>query len=376
MLMLIFTYHQVMPAFLDFLFPFGRQEYAHDFHFSGFRECTRLTSVDRGLNIPELGRSGREIQMCYNLKSAEPSKSQRDWPWSIRHCALHHSYDIETGRAHWIIIKGNRVIRDRIKIATKDQCPTEGSASQATDHAFCATLQIHMLLCEWSCENWRWYINFIDDEFQAMTGRTLTSIVDTPSSPISEAPLSPHTQHTPLRVDTNLSSAPSEKTLVQSFSPDKKSILPQPEAQSVIDESFEPSAGLSRGMECNQQPEFSFSDLQKIQHLETKSNEILLVLKTNMNVLAEMRQHYHSFTECENWPQNLQTRSKGDVVRFERRIAVMENDHRMQQWRMETLLRLLADRKSLVKANSSYYKGRAADLIAGLRYPRIPKYGS
>src|SRR5688572_3951480 len=76
------THHQVMPAFLDFIFPFGLQEYLQDFYFSGFREDTRLLST--GLIIPNLGRSGREIRLCYSLKSVEASNGNTSWPWSIR----------------------------------------------------------------------------------------------------------------------------------------------------------------------------------------------------------------------------------------------------------------------------------------------------
>ena len=74
MLTLVFTYHQVLPSFLDFLFPFGNQQYAQDFHFSGFKYEDRFSDADSGLRIPELGWSGRDFQFCYNLKSKEPSK--------------------------------------------------------------------------------------------------------------------------------------------------------------------------------------------------------------------------------------------------------------------------------------------------------------
>jgi hypothetical protein len=95
----VLTYHQVMPNFLDFLFPFGHQEYAEDFYFSGFREDTRLLLSDGGLKIPEFGRSGLEIRMCYSLKSVEPWKAKRDWPWAVRQTALYHSFDIVTGKS-------------------------------------------------------------------------------------------------------------------------------------------------------------------------------------------------------------------------------------------------------------------------------------
>jgi hypothetical protein len=72
MLMFVFTYYQIMPDFLDFIFPFGKQLYTQDFHFSGFRHEERLSEDDRGLNLSHLGRSGRDVRMCYSLKSVEP----------------------------------------------------------------------------------------------------------------------------------------------------------------------------------------------------------------------------------------------------------------------------------------------------------------
>ena len=97
-----------MPAFLDFLFPFGQQKYQKDFHSTGFRHETRLDEVDRGLALPDLGRSGRTLQLCYSLKSVEPSKTGNK-EWTIRQTALYHSFDMESDRAVWFIIKANQI---------------------------------------------------------------------------------------------------------------------------------------------------------------------------------------------------------------------------------------------------------------------------
>jgi hypothetical protein len=47
MLTEVLTYHQVMPAYLDFILPFGGQERRKDVHCSGFRRETLLTK-ERG----------------------------------------------------------------------------------------------------------------------------------------------------------------------------------------------------------------------------------------------------------------------------------------------------------------------------------------
>jgi hypothetical protein len=381
--MMIFSYHQVMPAALDFIFPFGRQGYAQDFHFSGFRQDTCLAEFERGLRIPELGRSGLGVQLCYSLKSVEASQSQPEWPWSIRQCAIHHSLDLESGRATWIVIKGDQLIKTRFRSAMRSLGWPEKSAFRMVDRCFAATLAFHLILCEWSGESWRWYINFLDEEFQALTRRTLLSMVDRPSSPITGAPSSPRTPRTSsrvttgfssagktrvktslssrmskkLRVNTNLSNPFSEKTLVQ---PDHA-----PRSRFSDFHTLPLSKPPSNSPEVPNeevQPEFSFSDLQKINFIEEKANETLLVLKTNINVLTELREHYRFIVDSEYFPQELNSKCKGDVLRFDKRIAVVANDHRMYQSRVETLVRLLDARKNLASLSSSYLTQQYADL--------------
>ena len=136
MLMSVLTYHQDMPAFMDFLIRLGLQEYPQDFDFSGFRQQTTLSDFDRGLRIPEVGRSGRGYQLCYSLKAVEQSKSQAEWPWSIRQTAIHHSFDVHHGRANWIVIKGDQLMKNRIRLAIKDTDLTGASDLHCIDRAF------------------------------------------------------------------------------------------------------------------------------------------------------------------------------------------------------------------------------------------------
>src|SRR2546423_15552359 len=41
--------------------------------------------------------------------------------------------------------------------------------------AFAATLAVHLALCDWVVENWRWYLNFLDDRMQSITEGTLVA---------------------------------------------------------------------------------------------------------------------------------------------------------------------------------------------------------
>ena len=349
MLTLVLTYHQVLPSFLDFLFPFGNQQYAQDFQFSGFKFEDRVSDVDVGLSIPQLGWSGRDFQLCYNLKSIETSKGQPEWPWSVRQSALYHSFDVETGRANWIIIKGDQLLKKRIMSATGSRVVPKTSNFDTVDRAFASTLAIHVLICEWSRENWRWYINFLEETLQSISRPTLSAMVDTFSSSIAD--------ETPplLALCTKSKTEISPRTPVLQRPPAQSYCLndrPIPHCKTLsVDDLASPSPEYER----LQQPvttgghqDFSFSDFQKIQFIQEKTNDALLVIKVNIDVLTELRQHYLSICESDGWPRGLKLKCERDVLRFEKRVVAVEKDLRMQQSRSETLLRLLGDRKSLV----------------------------
>lgn len=171
-----------MPAFLDFLFPFGRQVEATDFHFSGFRSENRLTHP--GPRIDEFGRSGLGLQQCYNLKGVERSDSNGSWEWSIRQTAVYHSFDQISGRSFWLITKGNRVVKDRMVAAKKAHIQYQQPNRGAVAEAFELALESHLIFCGWAQENWRWYINYLDECSQKATKRTTTAAVGS-SNPLA-----------------------------------------------------------------------------------------------------------------------------------------------------------------------------------------------
>ena len=372
MLMSVLTYHQVMPAFLDFLFPFGLQEYPQDFDFSGFRQQTTLSDFDRGLRIPEVGRSGRGYQLCYSLKAVEQSKSQTEWPWSIRQTAIHHSFDVHHGRANWIMVKGDQLMKNRIRLAIKDTDLTGASDLHCVDRAFVSTLVIHMVVCDWSCESWRWYINFLQEKFFFMMIRRVTCFLDVSSCAASDEMFRPGTRCRCSRRQTSPSMPKPRKTRMRAspwsriakktyattaFSRRRKNVTideqEQPIKTSTSSSPLSPQAsptspgGIQDHVESSPS-EYSFDDWQKAQFIEEKANDVLLVLKTNMQVLADLRQYYHETASCEDWPRELKLRCSSDISRFEKCIADVEKKHQMQQQRVELLLRSMADRKSLV----------------------------
>ena len=195
------SYHQVMPAFLDLVLPFGRQVEQHDFHYSAFRSVDHLSESNKGFSLPKLGRSGITIQQSYNLKAVEPAKSNNEWPWSIRQTAIYHSFDLCTGRTVWVIVKGNQAMKKRMMAAQDALSPSGISPDRTTQEAFSLTLGLQLVSCEWARENWRWFINFLDENFQAATKGTATADVKSPPS-IRARSLSPNGTSNFQRADT------------------------------------------------------------------------------------------------------------------------------------------------------------------------------
>ena len=355
------TYHQVAPEFLDFVFPFGWQEYQDDFHFSGFREETRLLTAERGLNIRELGRSGQDFRLCYALKSVEKS-SQESGPWSVRQIAIYHSFEVDTGKMFWISIKGNEVMRDRIKEATESTKLKKYQIRSAAG-AFATTLETHLIVCEWAAENWRWYINFLEKKLEDLTRLSLAiRITNAPSiwDPQDAEERKPFAEKrkrtvswqkllhmTPPTPPLEPSSFPYAEIQIQpsgpSPSPRGKPPPPPPPPLPATTKKLTQLEQITLG-----EPEFSFHDLQEVQSLEDKVNEIDQVLIANIKILQDLEAFYKSLFTLQEFPKEIRTNCQRDIAKFSKRITYIISDLQMHKYRAETLLRLLDHRKQLV----------------------------
>ena len=345
------SYHQIMPSFLDFLFSFGAQHHAKDFFFTGFRHDTRLSELEKNIAIPDLGRSGRILRICYSLRSVEASPDQEKWPWSIRGTATHHAFDFETGRTNWLIVKGEggASMKDRIIAETSSQNGNMFSKFDSCDQAFSSSMSTHLLLCNWSVENWRWYINYMEQEVQAITRKTLSVTVAKPQ-------VEPKPKLVFTRTATGVLVPPKKTPTSKSLT-----ITPQPTVQLAKVVSALPNVGppgpppplstLPPPMNVDPfQPdsEFSFEDLRRIEYIEEHANEALLVITLNSSILSALAQHYTFIIESTSCPSELKTKCAIDFSRFVGRISDISVEIQIQKARVETLLRLLADRKALV----------------------------
>ena len=167
MLVRILTYYQVMPGYLEFLLVFGNHKHSREKRFSGFRGELIFNS-GQSLQIDSLGRSGHHFQLCYNLKTVAryteagqlaPSENH----WSLRQGAFYHQFDVEKGTSLWIITRTGLDIKQRIECMTGKDGRNEDREFQTPDQCLRSSLAVHLLLCHWSSENWRTYLQWLED---------------------------------------------------------------------------------------------------------------------------------------------------------------------------------------------------------------------
>lgn len=166
---MLFSFHQVMPSYLDFVSVFGLQVNQREIRFSGFHEQSTLSiSPTKRPKVPQLNRSGRGYQLCYNLKTiADKGEKEKD-RWSIRQAAIHHQFDVEQGTALWICTEGRKEkgLFDRIRDLTSDPKRPEDYSYGTIDQAARSSLATHLTCCHWSVEEWRTYMTWLEETVQ------------------------------------------------------------------------------------------------------------------------------------------------------------------------------------------------------------------
>jgi hypothetical protein len=362
-----------MVPFLDFIFPFGVQEYLEDFYFSGLREETRLSTAAAGLVIPELGRSGRDIRLCYNLKSVE--RSSDHWPWSIRQTAVYHSFDVGNGKAFWIMVKGNKLMKKRIQESTtKDAVGSVDLKRFGSNcEAFASSLATHLVLADWCDEEWRWYLNYLEERLHIATRRA-SAIIQEREPSMYESPVSHHARANTTPSMTNRVATAVKKTFSRKHrksNSDPGLPLANIPVQTPFPMTTGPAAppggrpppppipppGMPGSVQTEKhQPQeedqdFTLKNLQFVQNLEEKANEVSPVLDSNIDILRELSDHYKSVLSSDECPQELKSGCQTSFKHFEKRITSIITDLERQKSRTQILLGLLSNRKNLVSCN-------------------------
>lgn len=337
MLLLLMTYHQVLPVYLDFLFPFGFQQYPRDPYFSDFRAQDRFPEAVRGLNIPGLARSGRDIRMCYTLKSAERTNKSSPATWSIRQTSVYHSFDIETGRSTWVVVKGDNLIKQRLQQATNSIENNENVRGGSVAKLFASTFIAHEVLCDWAGQNWRWYLNDLEERVQMETRQAASVLVN-------------HTD-----IEQPKGRFLRAETGIRDNSPQRPAPMSIPQMPLSPPPTYPPGSPPLPGPRPDQKPKdrigFGLEQVQMVQYVQDKAGEALLVIESNANVISEIREYYQSVMNAEGWPDELKSKCGGDTARFDKSAGTAEKNLRQQYRRAETLRSFLEDRKAIVRTS-------------------------
>lgn len=155
-----------MPEYLDLLSVFGTQSDTRKIRFSAFytQDFTRQPSYPPTL----LGPGGRHMQLCYNLRGvAEKANVEDDFSnlrWSIRCAAILHQFDLEHGKALWIVTHGRLDLLHRFDELAGNTTTAAGEGSPSSIsvriHIGLAT---HLMFIHWATEGWRPYICWLED---------------------------------------------------------------------------------------------------------------------------------------------------------------------------------------------------------------------
>lgn len=94
--------------------------------------------------------------------------------------------------------------------------------------------------------------------------------------------------------------------------------------------------------------DYTPEDLQILQNYEEKTNEAIMILEANADVLSSLGAFYRRLVERKDFP--LRGDCAEGVFKFAASVDDMVYDSKMQISRAKLLVRITADRKSLVSS--------------------------
>ncbi|KAF4994056.1 hypothetical protein FDECE_13243 [Fusarium decemcellulare] len=357
------SFHQVPAAFSNFVSSFGTTSEPLDCLMTGFHSDETLGNVTNGpLEIPKLGRSGREHRMQYLLRSVEPSAgSSGSTEWNIRQMAVYHSYDFVEGRALWINIKTNGLMRDRIQEAAAELPMLSSAAIDDLSKSFAATLITHIIHLEWCDEDWRRCINDMESKIRDVLDKAKTAKIDQQSN------LNHSTLHRALTIQTTKGSAigfadksPASTSkqgiwnLLKRLSPyggaaEKKDTLPLATSSRTTRR-----PGPSESGDFNKQLDnlmildtFSFKEMQQLHYFAELLEKYRLVMELNRQTLRDIAEHYQPLPDRDGFPSEIKKGCKQELQLFTARVERIRKNLEIRITQVNSLIAWLQDGKAL-----------------------------
>lgn len=288
-----------MPEFLDFLFVFGIHSGPRDLRFSGFRDQVSFDHRLRTGGSGVLGRSGRRFELCYNLKSVVRKSQDEDdigrADWSIRQVCVNHQFDVETGRALWITVKGAKDLQQRYKELTGADSYGDLKDFDCQERRIWSSLATHLMYAHWSTEGWRDNIEWLEKIVDRKASRTTHSLIIVYLQAQSE--IAVHAPREPGRAHNHY--------------------LP--------------------------------SNIQEMQGWQDKTLETLVALESNLSILSSLKRFYTRIIDHPGAPESFKKDSRANIELFVAHVTNIEDNLRMHVARAKLLAGIIGERKVLVR---------------------------
>lgn len=342
------THHQVSPAFTSNILSFGEQELPRDFSLMTFQSEDNLYARESDVvSLPHLGRSGRHIRYCFNIRTVEPSSSEPGWGWSMRNLAMYHTFDVETGRTLWLTLKANDLITNRIYHAVKK--PLFCATSQATmDGSFASTLEILWIVMDWSDENWRPYINNLDEELRKIVIKAKTAQIDR-NAKMPEELIRTLKHRATAR---SMESPPRASTLTEKMQGGVNALiktLPMKKTpeKTASDDDTDPEGDQRALHNLSVLNTFTFAELQRLHIIGERINEAVLVVGLTNQIVQSVQEYYSAMFKSEALPKTIRDGCQPDMSLFLQRMANIERNLQIRGKQLESMARLVQEAKTL-----------------------------
>lgn len=355
-MLLLLSHIQVMPSFLDIVFTFRAREDPHMRTRLSYETC--LGKSQPRLTLPSLSISGFRIQHCFNLIGVEKDDTQEE-PWLIRQTAVYHSFDVVYSRSTWIVLKGNKLIRERLQTSTAGYLKRHPEYPETVQGCFLANLRSHMLIFQWSAENWEQYIDYLEGRLRrprdiARYGPVLELAKDEGIErrlKKNETWATLSSRQTGLSDMTSAPSSPARSGGVFGIFRSSSGLddrLKQPSTQV----SANPTSNDGQIQDLDLDEMFSFDQLQSLHGLGSQIQEAINILSQNKKLLEEVKQYFQGLIESQNFLSFVDLQAYiEDVAAFFGGVDKLIREMDSHQARLQDTLHVLEKNTALVSVH-------------------------
>lgn len=350
------------------MFSFGSTDDPIDYHMTGFNSHDTLdVGKDRLLDIPKLGRSGREHCVQYLLRSLERDIDDNQVTYKIRQMAVYHTFDVVTGKALWINIKANDLMESRVREATTQFPALESNAMKSLPGSFAATLTAHLIYLEWCDEEWRDGINDIESKIRNVLTKAKTARIERHPKGMKRAFTLASTLHSS-RTSTG---GFSEK--IAGYPIVKKKMWESFKALNSYDDAGDGHVTLSthslsrlpRETKTGDRDQidrlmvldtFSFNEVQQLHYFGEVLENYRLVMDLNDQTLRDIAENYQDLWERDGFPEEIKENCKKELSSFIRRVNRVRRNLQIRIAQVKSLMGWLQEGKTLVRYPCWVYK--------------------